>query len=174
MTVEWRIGMTRFAVRGLALALAVSAIGVGYVEASAPGGKSSKKVSTKTVTEAETEASLKGAGAQVGAKGHAESKVITVTNTATNTTTVNSCLSITVKGLANLEGQVVTFNLGTTLLGTGTVKSGRASLKLSSKTTTVPAVSQGDTISVVDPDGITTDLSGAFGAVKTETETCGK
>ncbi|MFO1043385.1 MAG: hypothetical protein U0941_16500 [Planctomycetaceae bacterium] len=166
--------MTRFVVRGLALALAVSAIGVGYVEASAPGGKSNKKVSTKTVTEAETEATLKGAGSQVSAKGHAESKVITVTNTVTNTTTVNSCLSITVKGLANLEGQVVTFNLGATALGTGTVKNGRASLKLSSKTATVPTVSQGDTITVVDPDGITTDLSGAFGAVKTETETCGK
>ena len=167
--------MTRFAVQGLVLAMAVPVVGAGFVEASAPGNRSGvKKVSTKTVTEAETEASLKGAGAQAAAKGHAESKVTTVTDTTTNTSTVKSCLSISVKGLVNLEGLVVTFNLGNSTLGTGTVKNGRASLTLSSKTATVPTVNPGDIISVIDPDGTTVDLSGAFGAVQTETESSGK
>lgn len=173
----WLLGefhMTRFAVQGLALAMAVSVVGAGFVEASAPGSRSGvKKVSTKTVTEAETEASLTGA---VG-KGHAESKVVTVTDTTTNTSTVKSCLSISVKGLTSLEGQVVTFSLSSATppsLGTGTVKNGRASLKLSSKTATVPTVNPGDTISVTDVTGATVYLSGAFGALQTETESSGK
>lgn len=167
--------MRQLAVRGLAVALSVAIVGAGMAQASAPGNKpseSSKKKST-TVTEVQTEAELAGVvgGAQVAAKGHAESTVITVTNTATNTSTTNSFLSVGVKGLTLADGAIVTFNLNGTSLGTGTVKKGRASITLSTKKgATVPVVNSGDTVTVVDPDGTTVDLTGTFGTAETETE----
>lgn len=167
--------MSRCVFRSLMWALAVALAGATIVEASAPGGKSSTKTkSTKVVTETETEASLAGGSTQAAAKGYAESEVVTVTDTTTSTSTTNSKLTISVKGLTLADGDVVTFNLNGTAIGTGTVASGRAKLRLTTKNgDTVPTVNAGDTIDVIDPDGSTVDLTGAFGAPETETESSG-
>lgn len=165
--------MRRFAIHGLALALAVSVGGMGVVQASAPDNDKvpETKQSTRVVTETETGARLAGANGQTAAKGFAESKVVSVTDTTTQVTTTNAALSICVKGLTLVDGAVVTFQLNGTTLGTGTVKNGRAALRLSTrKGDTVPAVAAGDTITVIDPDGTTIDLTGTFGPLQTETE----
>lgn len=169
--------MSRFAFKSLAWAVAVAFVGATFVEASAPGGKSSsgRRSSTRTVTEVETEARLVGGTTQAVATGYAESEVVTVTDTATSTTTTNSRLTICVKGLTLADGSVVTFNLNGAAIGTGTVASGRAKLRLSTKNgDTVPTVNPADTLDVIDPDGTTVDLTGAFGALQTETESCGR
>lgn len=174
--------MGQFAVRSLVAALAISIAGAGFVQASAPGNKEKEKEDSQkssttatTVTDTEIEAKLVGVGTQVAAKGYAESKVITVTNTATKASTTRSFLTMSVKSLTLVDGSIVTFQLNGNAIGTGSVKSGRAKLSLSSKKgDTVPAVGQGDTLSVVDPDGTSVDLTGTFGAAQTETETSGK
>lgn len=173
--------MSRLAVRILAAVLTLSVLTTGVVSASAPGSKETEKEKgkdgggAKTVTEAETEAKLKGTGTQAAAKGHAESKVITVTVKATGATTTQSSLSASVKKLTLADGSVVTFQVAGNTVGTGTVKSGQASLRLSTKKgNTVPTVNAGDSFSVLDTDGTTVILSGQFGPIKTDTETSGK
>jgi hypothetical protein len=169
--------MKRFWIRKLLVALAVSIVGAGIVEAAAPGSKTrtnSARVSTTTSTEAETTASLAGSGTQTVSKGRAESCVVTVTNTVTNTTTTNSSLEVSVKKLTLANNAIVTFKLNGTSLGTATVKTGKAKLRLSTKKgNTVPAVAAGDTVTVVDPDGTTIDLTGAFGPITTDSENAG-
>lgn len=180
--------MSRFEIRSLVFALGVAVTGAGFVEASSREHHSNSRDtksnsrdtnsnedsnnSTITVTETENEVKLVGAGAQSAARGHAESKVITVTNSATSTTKTNASLSIGVKRLTLADGVVVTFQLNGSSLGTGSVKSGKASLRLSTKKgDTVPPINKGDVVSVIDPDGSTTDLSGTAGASHSQTET---
>jgi hypothetical protein len=164
--------MSRVATRSVSLVLTVLIVGTGFVDAVARGpGKSETSTSTTTVTEVETEAKLAGAGSQTGAKGYAESTVVTVTNTSTSTSTTNSFLTVHVRHLTLTAGSTVTFQLNGSTIGTGTVKHHRAYLRLSTKKgDTVPTVNQGDTLTVLDPDGMTVDLTGTFDAPETETE----
>jgi hypothetical protein len=164
--------MKRTTIQKIGMALAVLIATAGSIQASGPDkeGHSTSK-STQKVSETELKAKMVGAGTQAAAKGYAESKVVTVTNTTTNVSTTNSSLSISIKKLTLTDGSVVTFQLNGKALGTGTVKSGRAGLSLSTKRgNTVPAVATGDTVSVLDPDGSTVDLSGKTGAAITESE----
>ncbi|MBS0205877.1 MAG: hypothetical protein JSS49_23500 [Planctomycetes bacterium] len=166
--------MTQLAIRSGLAAMAMALVTGGVAQASAPGHSEyhrSTTVSTRTVTETETNAKLTGAGAQTTAVGYVESNVTTVTDTVANTTTTNSSLTITVKRLTLANGSVVDFQLNGTSVGTGVVTNGRASLRLFTKSgAVVPAVATGDTLTVVDPDGVTVDLTGTFGAAISETE----
>lgn len=123
-----------------------------------------------TVTEQTTSATLTGTGTEPAATGHAVYRIITCT-TSTSTTT-NSCLIICVKGLTLADNSVVTFQLNGSTIGTGTVTSGRAHLHLSTKKgDVVPTVAANDSVTVLDA-GSATILSGTFGAVTTQTDTC--
>lgn len=157
--------------RGAIVACGVLVASAGFVQASGSdrGGKDDGKggggSSAVSVTEVQLEAPLTGGTTQTAAKGYAESEVVTVTKTTTNTTTTYSRLTIGVKGLTLADGAIVTFEVNGTSVGTGTVKSGRAMLRLSSKKgDTVPTVNAGDSVTVLDPDGTTQDLTGTFAA----------
>lgn len=126
--------------------------------------------STVTVTESETIAKLI-CKAQTHASGAAEWTSITTTDSTTNTSKTNSKLSVSVRKLTLTDGSTLTFAINGASIGTGTVKKGRASLRLSSKKgDTVPSVGQNDTLTVIDTDGTTIDLTGSFGTVSTQTE----
>ena len=159
--------MQGITIRSLLVAFCVLIASTAAVRADGSGGDGGGD--NKTETEAQTEAKLLGAGAQTAAKGYAESTVITITDKTTNTTTTSSCLTVSVKGLTLADASVVTIQLNNTTIGTGTVKSGRASLRLSSKKGgTVPTVAAGDTLTVLDPVGTNVvDLTGTFGPITT-------
>lgn len=178
--------MSRHEIRKLVIAIFITLAGAGFSQASSPRGGSGggsggghhnsnddNNNSSVTVTETEVEVALKGVGTQAAAKGRAESKLITIVNASTSTTTTNSLLTISVKRLTLADGATVTFQLNGNAIGTGSVKGGQARLRLSSKKgDVVPTVNQGDVLTVVDPDGTTTDLTGTAGAPQTHTEMC--
>lgn len=154
--------------RSFMAALALTLIAPVIVEASGPRG--TRRAPTKMETEVETKARLVGIGAQLSARGEAEHEVETETILATGDSTSKSVLEVSVKRLALADGTAVSFQLNGTEIGTGTVRYARASLRLSSfRGDTVPDVVQGDTLTVVAPDG-TILLTGTFGAAKTKVE----
>ncbi|MDB5391409.1 MAG: hypothetical protein JWM11_7055, partial [Planctomycetaceae bacterium] len=118
-----------------------------------------------TASESGFKAKLTGTGTQTTATGEAEFGTVTLTDTTTGTSTTISSLGIVVSGLTLADGSVVTFDLNGTAIGTETVTSGKVHLLLLSKNgDTVPAISAGDTLTVVESDGTTIDLTGTFGS----------
>ena len=155
--------------RGFLAALALTLVGTAVAEASG-SKRPPRKPPTRMKTEVETKARLVGVGTQLAARGEAEHEVETVTVIATGVSTTQSEFEVSVKSLTLAAGSIVSFQLNGTEVGTGTVNYGRASLKLKTELGgTVPAVVQGDTLTVLGPDG-NAILSGTFGAPKTEVE----
>lgn len=133
-------------------------------------GHRSGSGSGRTTTEMKSSARLVGTGTLAAARGYAERESVTVTNKATGAQTSNASLSVSVRGLKLANGTVVTFMVGSTNIGTGTVRSGRASVRLSTKKgDTVPAVSQGTRLTV-SAAGTGDTLTGTFGAARKHTE----
>ncbi len=156
--------------RGFLAALALTLVGTAVAEASGPRRSRGRRAPTRMKTEVETEARLVGVGSQGRARGEAEHEEETVTVIATGETYSETEFEVSVSRLTLATGSVVSFQLNGTEVGSGTVRFGRASMKLKSEFgDSVPDVVQGDTLTVLDADG-NTILTGTFRAPKTEVE----
>jgi hypothetical protein len=112
-------------------------------------------------TETHLYAKLVGVGSQPLAYGYARNYVVTFSNTSTRQS--HALFSAALRYLKLPQGTIVTLQLNGTPIGTATIREyNRGHLRLLTRLgDTVPIVNVGDTLAVIDPNGVIV-LTGAF------------
>jgi hypothetical protein len=107
-------------------------------------------------------AELAGVGSQAAAKGYVRNYSVTFPSTSTRQS--HSRLAISVRYLKLGRGSTVTFQLNGTTIGSAVVTAYHRAhlLLLTENGNTVPTINAGDTLTVIDPNGTTVDLTGTF------------